>query len=238
MENRTQKYLFLFFIFCVLLVGLILFIGNMPVDNHVNDNVIRFQSWHSETSGIGPTVSTTSKHLVISLPPGSAGTADGSFSGGIVSEFSLRGDFDVQIDYTLLDWPPFNGVRIAIGARNNPLSGISNAMERTSFSRQEHMQGSENYVTDFGNPIVTATNDTSGKLRIIRTGSTWSSYYFSGGVWNLQYNYSKGYTSDAYIYLGAWSHDSEFIHKTVQVGLDNFQVNKGQVIWPDSPPPL
>ena len=233
MEDHTEKYLYLVFTACVLCIVIILIVENMPVNIPLNNNIIPFPSWRSEITGIGPSISETNGRFIFTLPQDSTGTSDGGIGGGLVSEFGLRGDFDVQVNYTLIEWPISNGVRAGIGARSDPLSGISNAMERTSFSEHDYLSNRENYVTDFGNPIITYTNDTSGTLRIVRSGSTWSSYYFSGGVWKLHYQSSEGSTPDAYIFLGAWSHDSYFIHKTVRVALDNFVINKGHIIWSD-----
>ena len=95
----------------------------------------------------------------------------------------------------------------------------------------------EVYTTDFtiqgGSFETTVTHDNSGKLRIVRTGSQWSSYYFSGGTWKLSEKYTNGNTGDVCIYVGAWSHNNYFNHQNVRLAFSNFIVNNGQIIWPN-----
>jgi hypothetical protein len=238
MGNYSGKYLSLMFIAGLLFILIPPVIGETLSDDF-NANTVNSSLWTVETLGTGPSISEINQRLEITIPSNSVETGNGLFSAGLVSVFKLRGNFDVQIDFNLLDWPSANGVRSGLtarsGAGNDPYS--ANEMERTSDSANDPPNGKEIYLTDFrletNNLVKTITDDNSGKLRLVRVGSLWSAYYFNGGTWVLTKQYTNGNTGDVYIYVGAWSHNVYFIHKNVKLALDNFVINDGQIIWPN-----
>ncbi len=173
--------------------------------------------------GTGPSIRVTNQRLEITIPSYSAGNGYGA---RVNSIFKMRGDFDVQADYILLDWPSVNGVRIGMGGPY--------VIERDSFSAGDGSPPtpSEVYLTDFGIPSgIVATTDITGKLRVARVGSLWSTYYYSDGMWVID-RQSSGTTDDVTIFLASWSDDYRFGRKNVRVGFDNFILNSGQVVWP------
>jgi hypothetical protein len=227
MEENSRKYVYAIFAAVLVVIVIFLVLGTGTSDDF-NAGTINPSLWNPEVRGAGPSVTETNQQLEIFLPSTSLDP-----SAGVVSVFKIRGDFDVQVDFNLIDWPPANGVRSAISVRFDPRNPISYANERTSYSYNDDFAGREVYLTDFSTPAGTiASDDSSGKLRIVRKGSHWSTYYFSDGKWKLDYETLNGDTRDAYIYLGAWSSNSVFIHKNVKLAFDNFMVNSGQVIWP------
>jgi hypothetical protein len=194
------------------------------VNDNFNDNSLNPSRWNATASGVGPSISESNQRLEITIPSFSSGNAFGANAGSI---FKMRGDFDVQADYNLLDWPLVNGVRVGMGGPY--------VIERDSFSAGDGSPPtpSEIYLSDFGIPSgIVATTDSTGKLRLVRVGSLWSTYYYSGGTWVID-RQSTGTTDDATISLAAWSHNYCFGRKNVRVGFDNFIVNSGQVVWPD-----
>ena len=190
--------------------------------------------WNTEVFGDGPAVTKTTRQLEIFLPSASMDSGAGFFSGGIVSTFKLHGDFDVQTDFNLGEWPASSGVRSGMCARFNSSDGHSYAIERASYGYNDGLSGTDVYLTDFSTPTgIIPSNDMSGKLRIVRQGSQWSTYYFNNGKWNLDYQMLNGDTRDVFIFLGAWGVNSQFIHKNVRLTFGNVIVNKGQIIRPD-----
>jgi hypothetical protein len=73
------------------------------MDDNFNGTSIDPNRWHDLTPppGFSVSVSETSQRLEITEGAGAGG-------GGIVSQCSVSGDFDVQVDYPLLNWPPDN----------------------------------------------------------------------------------------------------------------------------------
>lgn len=231
MVNLSGKYLYIILIAAIMCVIIFLFIESLPVRDDFNDGSINPSFWNTVTVGAGPSVYETNQRLEIFLPSTSIDTGNGAFLAGVVSAFKLRGDFDVQTDFYLLDWPYSNGVRSALSMRSDPVSMRSYAIERTSFSDYNDPYEQEVYLTDFGFPTGTVTtSDSSGKLRIVRFGSHWSTYYFRDGKWKLDYQDLNGNTEDVHIFLGAWCDNNRFINKNVRLAFDNLLINNGKII--------
>jgi hypothetical protein len=49
-----------------------------------------------------------------------AAAAGDEFGARLVSVFQLHGDFDIQVDFSLPQWPDYNGMRVAIGLTDSP----------------------------------------------------------------------------------------------------------------------
>jgi len=66
-------------------------------DDHIDPDV-----WTVVLYGSGAQVAEVNQELEFSMPADSSGTEFGS---RLVSRFLLRGDFDIQVDFSLLQWP-------------------------------------------------------------------------------------------------------------------------------------
>lgn len=180
--------------------------------------------WAATIFGSDPTVAETNQRLEITFPANSAGD---SFGAGYVSKCQLRGDFDIQVDYSLLVWPSSNGIRIGLGL------GIANVVERVSFGIDDFPQyPREVYLTHFSNGVqaITSTNDQTGGLRLVRSGNSLTGYYDSGTWTALNSAYVT--TSDVPFSIRSWGHDRNFRDQGVKIAFDNFIVNQGQLICP------
>lgn len=72
------------------------------------------------SQGLGPTTAVANNRLEITIPANaSAGGNPYPFGGSIGSKFTLVGDFDVQVDFNLFNWPAPVGIQVGIG----PLGG-------------------------------------------------------------------------------------------------------------------
>ena len=208
--------------------------GGMDHDDF-NDNTINPSFWTTLPSGFGPTVNETNQRLEMVFPANCTNDPmSGAFGEGYQSVCQLNGDFDMQIDYSLIDWPSENGVRIGFGVSEVPIEpGVGCApVERVSFGSNEHTGWPrEVYCTDFGDGqySITATSDLSGKLRLVRAGTTLSGYYFSNGCWVLVHS-GPVTAADLYIVIAAWSHDSVFADQEVKIAFDNFVINQGDLV--------
>jgi hypothetical protein len=184
--------------------------------------------WTPWVTGNGPTWAFVNGRLELSLPPASNGS---TFGAGITSECSLRGDFDISLEFLLLDWPLRNGVRTGIATSLG-------AVERTSFSPLEGGLG-ETYLTHFADGVFPiATDDTAGTVRLVRatdpaTGAiTLTGYRMTAdGGWAEIHGYSTS-GDDAAVSLQAWSHDWAFAPQgqTVRAAFTSFQVRSGRLV--------
>lgn len=186
--------------------------------------------WSAQTVGSGPTVSPSGSGLGVSLPSTSS-AASGNFLGGVVSTCVITGDFDAQVDYSLSAWPAANGARIGLVApwTGDPWIGFGGAAERSSFSSHDDYSAGEEYVSDWGQPPVAlvSTSDTTGSLRLVRSGSSVSAYYGTGGGgWSL-IGSGTGSAAATPLALRAWSDNAAFNHAAVTVAFTNFTLNSG-----------
>src|SRR5438093_2966459 len=204
-------------------------------ENFVN-NAFDSSMWKTFQQGTGPTVTTANQSLVITIPANSTNDPTiGGFGAGIGSLCELRGDFDMQVAFQLLVWPPESGVRVGLGPSVNGLAAALStpfAVERDSFSVHDIPPG-EFYLTHMEDGVrgVTPTSDQIGYLRITRTGSYATGYYLNGSQW-IQIHTGPVTTFDVGFGFAAWSDDNLFSQQTEQVAFDNFTLNRGTLLCP------
>jgi hypothetical protein len=137
--------------------------------------------------------------------------------GNLSFNFPLQGDFSASITYNLYNWPvPDNGVTAAISTEFGDVERLSNA--------------SEFYLTDFlGDTTHTiATDDTKGRLRIIRTGTLVSGEYYDPTIigdnkWLLIGQYNAASTDDTDIKISLWPGANA--DQNVSVVFDDFNLH-------------
>jgi len=197
-----------------------------------NDNHIDPDTWAPVLYGSGAQIAEVNQELQFTMASDSSGT---EFGARLVSLFLLRGDFDIQVDFSLLEWPHYNGVRTAIGLTHSLYDDYG--VERSSLSASEPLGAQEVYAADFGPLVLVPTQDLTGKLRLVRSGDTQTGYYYDAGEWiSILTDFAP--TADIAIQLHAWSHDYAFQHHDVRAAFDNFTVMTGQVVWIPEPTTL
>lgn len=203
------------------------------VSDDFNDGVLNEGLWAFTGAGTGPTVEERDQRLEIRLPSTSTGDL---FYAGVRARSLFRGDLDVQVDFQALDYPLKNGVRIGI-VIHHP-GGAFASVQRTSLSEREAFsEPREGYILDTGGPLGRHPGgDLTGKLRLTRVGAVITGYYWDveAGAW-VPFASGMGPEEDVEIGLSVWSHDAAFGDQDVHVALDNFIVNKGQVVGPTLP---
>ena len=224
--NRTP----MAFVLCLPLLVATSVSAQVFVDDF-NDNRIDPNVWSVELHGLGAEVAEQNQELEFTMLAGASG---GEFGARLTSVFLLRGDFDIQIDFSLLEWPYHNGVRMAIAITDALYDDYG--VERSSLSASEPLGAQEVYVADFtGGPIqLVPTQDFSGSLRLVRSGPTQTGYYYGSGGW-IPILTGPAPTEDMAIQLHAWSHDYAFQHQVVRSAFDNFTIMTGEVLWPAMP---
>lgn len=208
---------------------------NPPAYDDFDDNAWNSTIWDILEVG-GPVVDEINQQLEITLPPDSSGA---NFYAGYASHYVLRGDFDVCVDYHLIAWPSNNGVRAGLWIERFP---YTYTVERASYGISDGFTPGDHYTTNFADSILlSVTNDTEGKLRLVRTGTTFKGYYFDelSNDWVLSQSIQGDVMSsrDVTFMVRAWSHDYAFGDELVKVAFDNFVINKGEVLDPWIVPP-
>jgi hypothetical protein len=146
-------------------------------------------------------------------------------SSAITFNYNLAGDFEVSVDYALLNWPTNNFERIGLSA-----SGIG------PVERSNHIGWfGDAYLTHFGDGVyfTNPTSDLSGKLKLARVGSTISGFYWSGSDWTLIHSYAAAGTDVTTISLAIWNGYVNNSDSPVKIAFDNFTIYA-----PDTPGPV
>jgi hypothetical protein len=185
-------------------------------------NTIDSTSWTVGASG-GSSISATNQRL--ELTQGASGAA------GLTFNVALAGDFDARIDYVLLDWPADNKERLALGAVASPSQQL--LIERVSDSAVG--VGSEVYVTDFtGQGILgTPTSDTSGTLRLQRSGGVVEGSFWNGSAWQVIGTYAVSGEGTVSRSIGFAIFSGSPSSAGVRVALDNFRLEGPNVPAPE-----
>ncbi len=140
----------------------------------------------------------------------------------------IRGDFDTQIDYSLPDGQ-ITAAQYHVYARliiyfPNTANGSNYAyVERAVGASGNYYYGAVSIDgTSQGNSI--STSDASGKFRIKRTGSSISTYVWTGSAWTLLREVTGASTSaPTYLYIAQYAQRNEAV--SLKANVDNFILN-------------
>jgi 6-phosphogluconolactonase (cycloisomerase 2 family) len=144
------------------------------LDDDFGGSSLSTSRWSLQSATLGATAQIASSRLELAVPPGAGGA-------GVISKCFLDGDFDVQIDYELLNWPVGNLHQLGF----RPFDLYDEGAGASGVWRQSAVS-SENYVGVypfyFGSTAV-ATTDQFGSLRLVRSGATLTGFHRAGGSW-------------------------------------------------------
>jgi len=141
---------------------------------------------------------------------------------------SAVGDFDVQVEFDLLNWPAqnFNTLRLAAMDLPGPV-GLVGVYRNSYNSENYQMRAADGIIADI------VRNDSSGILRLKRTGSTVQGFYWNGSSFVLLA--STGVSTGPTRFLVDFASPSEVSPVGVAVAIDNFKLNSGTVLCPPAP---
>jgi hypothetical protein len=180
--------------------------------------------------GSGPSVSQANGQLEVSIPSDtlndpSAGYADG----GVSMSCRLLGDFDIQVDYRLLQWPPQSGVNVDFNTFTIINGGFGQGYGMFVFDPG----GGTGVSTNFPGPLNTfvPAPESSGTLRFVRVGTTITAYRLTSEGWIALQSASEP-ANEFGLSLDLFSNAPQFSHPDVKVAYDNFRVNGGTFSCP------
>ena len=189
-----------------------------PLTDDFNDNY-RDPFWHV-IQDPGSSINETNGRVEIQIAGDAPSNQVDAHYG---SNCSLPGDFDAQVDYSLLQWPQGDGA----------FAALSGFFIGAFVSRHSDPFAGDRY-TAFSNPFFAAlpTSDLAGSLRLVRTGATLNAYVKGvGSDWILILS-APANPGDAVVGFGLSTVPDQWGHHTVQVAYDNFRLNSGALSCP------
>lgn len=167
MRKKPSLILFVTILLAASLVGFLPSTLSVIFDNF-DDNTADLTKWITSATGTAPTITEEQGRLQIAFPANSEDApGQGYFGASYISVCQLHGDFDLQVEYLLLDWPPTNGVRVALSLDSNQSPPREYNAGRVSFGnadfpgepREAYFYGDVDIVTE-----IVATGHLSGTL--------------------------------------------------------------------------
>lgn len=186
----------------------------------INQNNVDRGHWQIGIAGAGTSLQIAHGGAEITIPAGSVPSPDQGFINvGMVTGCVVRGDYDVQVDYTLEEWPAANGVQVLLGDAP-PVN--THAIARGQFP-------DESYLSFFAPDTVAGapTTDFASTMRLVRSGGTITSLFLSDGVW-IPLLSGPTQTGDTPFQVIALSFSP--VTNEVKVKFSGFEVNQGQVV--------
>lgn len=137
-------------------------------NNHYNTNL-----WSLWDTGQGVSAQVISNRL--------EGTVSGIGYGGLSGwGFTLIGDFEVRVDFTLINWPENNRTQLTLGTYNLSPDELFHVGRGGDYNPKEV------YFTyimnNYHNTAVTGPTS-NGTLRMVRTGNKMEGFYWNGTGW-------------------------------------------------------
>lgn len=118
---------------------------------------------------------------------------------------SAYGNFDVQVDYELITYPSTHSWQSTLTVER-PYPGWRYRMIRGYSTALGHYYAAQDFDgSSYTNRATASTTDTSGKLRLYRSGTSIGAYYWSGTAWTQLYNWSGGLTDRLSVRIYNWS---------------------------------
>jgi TolB protein len=178
--------------------------------------------WHVLSQGTGITSIEAGGRVVISAAA-NAVPADGPGYRALETHYgtqcSFEGDYEISMDYELLEWPLQNGFQVLLGS-----------FFSDDFIWRESRPWGESYFA-FADDRFNAvpTMDDAGSLRIVRSDGTVTASYLENGIW---VSLLTG-TSSGHAVVGFQLADYNFFTgKAVSAAFDNFRVDSGSFTCP------
>jgi hypothetical protein len=205
----------------VLLLGVLPCFGATITENFDNNQYNDDLFWLFNM-GQGVTAQVVNERLEIGIPA----NVDGMGNFGVV-DYLFAGDFDLQVDFSLLNWPAHNQTQVMLGA------GAAGGQEYLQVARANGMNDTEIYFTLFKRQW---TNDTapaagnSGKLRIKRTGNTAEAMFWDGAAWQTLGSYADPMVGKpSYIFMNFSRNAGGADSPAIAGALDNIKITYNEL---------
>jgi hypothetical protein len=196
--------------------------GGGTITENFENNQYNQNLWWVESMGDGVTSAVANNSLQITLPASVGGTL---YMGLMAGAFTLSGDFEMVVDFDLLEWPSNNQAQIGLS--------INQANDFSIFRRSGSVnEGNEKYFTMIKDVYSELpASGTSGKLRMKRTGSSMEGAYWNGSDWVVV---GSGTDPSFGAYFGvhmSLNRDTPFSGPIVKGAFDNISLTYDKIIY-------
>jgi dipeptidyl aminopeptidase/acylaminoacyl peptidase len=180
-------------------------------------------------TGSGASIAETNGRLEVSMPSDTLNDPTLGFANaGIGAQCHLLGDFDIQVDYQLLQWPPQSGVNVDFDTFDIVDGSFGDVHGMFVFDPG----GGTGISTHFpGTNTFVPAPESSGTLRFVRVGTTLTAYRLTPTGWSAIQSTSD-LVNEIAMNLNVFSNAPQFSHPDVKVAYDNFRVNGGTFSCP------
>lgn len=129
--------------------------------------------------GTGATAQVTNNRLEVTV----AGYGYITFSSR--PGFTLIGDYDIQVDFTLINWPTNNATQVSIGTSLAHETDTIWPQVTRANAPWDTGNGPEVYLTSmtYFQDVKLTGPTSSGTLRLVRTGNKVEGFYWDGTTW-------------------------------------------------------
>jgi hypothetical protein len=157
----------------------------------------------------------------VSIKSGRAMVNSSSVQAEMYSKWALKGDFDIQTDFSSNNSAANQGAEFTIqGPANSHWVFIKNTQSQGYISGV-HING--NYLANRS----VGSYASSGRLRIVKTGNTAVTYYWSGSTWVEVFRCTYPEIGDpSTTYMWVWRGSG---YSGTSASFDNFKVNSGSI---------
>jgi len=177
------------------------------IEDNFNDNSLNTSIWGTWVFNYG-SVSEVNQRIE-EVVPNHSGWAEA----GLAMLSLVGGDFDVRVDVAVLDFSGQSGGSITYGG---------GPVEICGHSLDVGLGGDGYYARFCDGTYYVPSSDTSGTLRLTRSGSTYSGYFWDGSNWQLIHSSPGGPTGDYGVSMSSHSADG-----SSGVAYDNFYLQTG-----------
>ena len=190
----------------------------LPTFNLIFDNPEIDPAWQVYKMVSSDIVQPQNGALLMSLLGQDIGISDLHLN---IAQYKICGDFDIIVDYELIDFIGGN----SSGQGCNAGIEVSNISGGSSFNivrwSEDRGYRFDAYATTLGaSGVYHPTNDQQGALRLTRTGSVVDAYYLQGAVWSRLY--TRAYNSND---VRVKVQSIKYGPLPVRVAFDNFRTN-------------
>jgi hypothetical protein len=176
--------------------------------------------WQASRGGVGPTARAVDGRLELTVPATSTPDAPNTWvAANLETRCRFTGDYDLQVDFRLLEWPTRNGVVVTFGVN------YERQLFRQSFDAEQLGGYFPPGWTGISYPGL------SGSFRLVRLGDTIAGYYRRDGRWERVFSAPVA-QDEAFAHLSVWTDLAQFGKHDVVVAFDNFRVNRGRMRCP------
>jgi hypothetical protein len=193
--------------------------GSGTITENFANNQYNTDLWGLWNIGQGTTAQVVNNRL--------EGTVSGSGNAGLYGwGFTLIGDFEMRVDFTLINWPPSNLTQITIGLNNQSTTlcqvGRANAPINIVHGGEQYFT----FIMDTNNSTGVTGPTLNGTLRMVRTGNKMEGFYWNGTGWESIWSATNGALgSRASVGLGIGPYANNYSGISAQAAFSNIRID-------------